>query len=258
MFKFKVFDAKKNGPKHNDFKANQSAESAFYRSLKKVAQASGHLVEAHTDGATIKQDALLQKRLKDYADALGPWAQRQSAKMLEQVARKNKKAYESKSKLMGIELKLHLAESDVGKTAAALMSEQVALIKSIPLEAGQRAQALALQALLEGTRATPDQGTIDEIKKQLGVSTEVAVNRAKLIARTEVARSNASITQARAAGVGATAYVWRTSMDGAERDSHAKMNGKTIQYNKEPTLIDGTTGHAGTFPNCRCWQDAVF
>lgn len=88
-------------------------------------------------------------------------------------------------------------------------------------------------------------------------STQVAVNRAKLIARTETARANAAFVQVRASSVGAKGYIWRTTMDGAERESHAEMNGEFVSYDSVPTLSDGTRGHAGTFPNCRCWQDPV-
>ncbi len=89
------------------------------------------------------------------------------------------------------------------------------------------------------------------------MTAEVAVNRAKLIARTETARANSSFVQARAAAIGAKGYIWRTTMDGAERESHAEMNGEYVEYAHPPILTDGTTGHAGTFPNCRCYQDPV-
>jgi hypothetical protein len=31
-----------------------------------------------------------------------------------------------------------------------------------------------------------------------------------------------------------------------------------VSYDREPELSDGTSGHAGTFPNCRCFQDVQF
>lgn len=277
------FDAKKKARENNKtkFKASSAAERQFFRALKQVARQSGHIVDAYTKGAEITDLKKMTKQLDDYAKLIEPWARRQSAKLLEQVSRSNARAYRNQSKLMGKALQTGVAEQDTGVVAWQLMQEQVALIQSIPLEAGERAQRIAYEAFLSGSRARPDESIVRRFEKErrLAISmhnqmveesgegkywdeemertTEVAVNRAKLIARTETARANASFVQARAAAVGAKGYIWRTTMDGAERDSHAEMNGKFVEYTKPPRLSDGTKGHAGTFPNCRCWQDPV-
>lgn len=233
------------------FKPAISAETRFSRALRKVARVSGHIVEAHTDGVKIKNTVEMQSALKDYSKLIDPWARRQAAKMLESVTKLNRKSYVKKSEEMGKLVRLQVSEGRVGEVAQALMNEQVELIKSIPLKAGIRAQELSTKAVYEGTRAS-------EIAEELSRSTKVSESDAMRIARTEVARANASITQVRAESAGASGYVWRTTMDGAERPSHAKMNGKYVAYNREPELNDGTVGHAGTFPNCRCYQDPVF
>lgn len=256
-----TLDAKKT--LKGKFKPSTSAERQFYAALKKVAQVSGHLVEKYVDGATITNNAELQKRLKDYSEALGPWATRQSAKLLEQVQKSNKRAYQNKSKTIGALLKMNVAERQVGEVALALLNEQVALIKSIPLEAGLRAQKIAYEAVLAGTRAAVNEDTVRELQNQLGLSTEVAVSRAKLIAITETARANASINQARAMKVGSRQYRWHNSGDEAVRDSHKfykgkRMQGQIFSWDDPPTLDDGTKGHPGTFPRCRCFAEPVF
>ncbi|CAB4149701.1 Phage head morphogenesis domain [uncultured Caudovirales phage] len=258
-FRSIAFDAKKKAraDKKDKFKSSDRAEKQFYRQLKKVAQYSGHIVDNYVDGVEIKDVAKMMKALEQYAKQLEPWAVRQSSKLLEQVSKSNKRAYQNNSKAMGAALRSGVAESDDGAVALSLLYEQVDLIKSLPTEAGLRAQRIAAENFLNGTRAMPDPSVVARLKQEMEMTTEVAVNRAKLIARTETARANASFVQARAAAVGVTHYVWRTTMDGAERHSHAKMNGKVVPYAKPPTLSDGTTGHAGTFPNCRCWQDPV-
>lgn len=277
-----TFDAKKNDREwqRKQFQADQAAEREFYRQLKKVAKESGKLIDKYTEGATITDDKKLQSALKAYSDQLGPWAAKQSEKLLNKVQKKNTRAYNNNSKAMGKALRSGVAESDTGRVAVALMNEQVALIKSIPTEAGLRAQRIAAENYLRGARATADPDIVarllkerrehielhnefakltgsKDLKEEMSRSTEVAVNRAKLIARTETARANSAFVQARAVAVGVTHYIWRTTMDGAERESHAKMNGKVIAYNEPPRLIDGTKGHAGTFPNCRCYQEPV-
>lgn len=253
------FDARKehNAKKKDKFKASTAAEREFYRSLKKVAKNSGHIVEMHAKGAALEDESAMMIALKNYSNLLEPWARRQSEKMLEKVQKSNARAYNNQSKAMGKALKLGAGDEYTRQAAMVLLNEQVALIKSIPLEAGYRAQKIAMENVLNGSRAVPDQSVIDQLKDEMGMTTEVAVNRARLIARTETARANASFVQARAAAVGVTQYIWRTTMDGAERQSHADMNGETVDYSHPPILTDGTSGHAGTFPNCRCWQDPI-
>lgn len=263
-FKFRslTFDAKKKTLKGN-FKPSTTAERNFLRGLKKVARVSGHIVEAHVDGVKISDDPQMQKALQDYSKLIEPWATRQSKKLLEQVQRSNKRAYQNKSKAIGKALQTDFAEKEVGEIALRLLNEQVALIKSIPLEAGLRAQKIAFEAVLQGTRAEANEDTIAELQTQLGLSTEVATSRAFLIARTETARANAAINQSRAMAVGSGSYRWHNSGDGNVRHSHKfykgkKMQGQIFDWDDPPTLDDGMTGHPGSFPNCRCFAEPVF
>lgn len=267
MLKFRslTFDAKKTIK--GKFKPSTSAEQAFFRALKKVAHTAGHIIDSHTEGVTIANNFNLQKTLEDYSKLIEPWARRQSAKLLEKVKNSNKRAYQIKSKSLGLELHKQLVDpkhiNAEGLIARDLQAEQVALIRSIPLEAGLRAQKIAEEAFLHGRRAEPDQDTIKELQKQLGASTEVATMRAQLIAVTETARANASFNQARAMTAGSNQYRWHNSGDEAVRKAHKTLKGKPLQgmifsWDHPPTLDDGTTGHPGTFPRCRCFAEPVF
>lgn len=245
------------------FKPSTTAEAQFYKQLKKVAEASGHIVEQHADGAVLVNEQAMTDALKAYSRQLAPWAARQSAKLLKTVEESNERAYKKKSKAIGTALNLGVAEADVGQTSLALLNEQVALIQSIPLEAGLRAQKIAHEAFFKGVRAEANQDTISELVEQMGLSTEVATSRAYLIARTETARANASINQARAMRVGSRQYRWHNSGDEAVRHSHKYLRGKRLDgmifsWDAPPTLDDGMTGHPGTFPNCRCFAEPVF
>lgn len=254
-----AYDAKKRKKERQkkQFKSNASAERQYYRQLKKVAEAAAHIVERHAEGADVKNPKIMMQELQTYSEQLTPWAERQAGRMLNSVNQKTKTAYRNNSATMAELLQSEVANSDVGMTAASLLFEQVTYIKSIPVEAGLRAQDIAYKNFLEGMRAVPDQSVIDQLVNEMKFTKEVAVNRAKLIARTETAKANASFVQSRASALGVTHYIWRTTMDGAERKSHAKMNGRKVAYDKPPDLKDGTTGHAGNFPNCRCWQDPI-
>lgn len=257
-----AFDAAKTV--RGKFKPSAGAEREFYRQLKKVALASGHVVERYIPVVSHPLDmARMRDELEKYSEDLTPWAVSQSARLLEQIQKSNKRAYAAKSKAIGSALRLGVVEQDVGEIAVALMREQVALIKSIPLEAGIRAQKLAFEAAVTGTRAAPDADTIAELQNQLDLTTEVATSRALLIARTETARSNASINQARAMAVGSGQYRWHNSGDEVVRDSHKfykgeKLQGRIFSWDAPPTLSDGMKGHPGTFPNCRCFAEPMF
>lgn len=255
-----TFDEKKT--LKGKFKPSTVAERNFFKALKRVAQASGHIVEAHIDGHKLVDEKKMMDALKRYSNTIEPWAIRQSRKLLEQVQNSNKRAYRAKSNAIAKELKT-MGDSEVGQVALKLLNEQVALIKSIPEEAGLRAQKIAYDSFLHGTRATPDEQTIKAIQDQLGLTTEQAVNRAKLIAITETARANAAINQARAQAVGSNQYRWHNSGDEAVRHSHKfyrgkKMQGQIFSWDNPPTLDDGTKGHPGTFPRCRCFAEPVF
>ncbi len=256
-----TLDAKKTVK--GKFKPSNAAERDFYRQLKKVAEASAHVVERYARGATIPDDKAMMAELQAYAEKLGPWATRQSTKLIEQVEKSNKRAYQNKSKAIGAALEVGFANREVGQISLALINEQVGLIKSIPLEAGLRAQKIAYENFLHGTRAQPDEDTIRELEEQMGMSREVAVNRARLIARTETARANAAINQSRAMAVGSNQYRWHNSGDEAVRHSHKFYKGKRLQgmifsWDAPPTLDDGMRGHPGSFPNCRCFAEPVF
>lgn len=245
-------------PKGRDkeFYANRAAEREFAIALKRVARQSAHIVEMHTDKHRLYQEGEMMRRLREYSEQLDPWARRQAAKMIERVSKKNKKAWEQNSKEMGKILRSSVAQSDVGRKAADLMQEQVELIKSLPTRAGARAQKLALEAFYNGTRA-------DEIAKQLAASGKVSESDAVRIARTEVARANSKITQARAQAAGSLQYIWRNSQDAAVRDAHRvrdgkRLDGQVFSWSEPPTLDDGTQGHPGTFPNCRCYPEPFF
>jgi SPP1 gp7 family putative phage head morphogenesis protein len=136
------------------------------------------------------------------------------------------------------------------------MQEQIDLIKAIPLRAAERAQKLAQEAIYNGTRAS-------EVAAELARSGTVSQNDAERIARTEVARANSVITQTRAQAAGSRQYIWRNSGDASVREAHMfrkgkKLDGQVFSWDEPPTLDDGTVGHPGTFPNCRCYPEPFF
>ena len=123
-----------------------------------------------------------------------------------------------------------------GRVMQQLLAEQVTLIQSIPLEAAQRVHRLTLEGVENSTRAS-------EIAKEILRTEEVTTSRAVLIARTETARTAATLTQARAEHIGADSYIWRTSGDSTVRSDHRALNGKIFQWNNPP-VADEQIGRA--------------
>lgn len=191
----------------------------------------------------------IEQLLQRYAEALTPWAERTAAEMLTEVNRRDESAWMQNAADLSRALRQEIRTAPTGATMQALMAEQVTLIKSIPLDAAQRVHKLTIEGIEDSTRAS-------EISKAIRASGDVAKSRADLIARTEVARTASTLTEARALHVGSPGYFWRTSDDGDVRDSHREMEGKFVAWNDPPTL-DGMKGHAGQFPNCRCYPEPV-
>jgi SPP1 gp7 family putative phage head morphogenesis protein len=188
--------------------------------------------------------------LGKYAEALAPWAAQAAEQMLADVNHRDEQAWRSLAVEMSHALREEIRNAPTGQLMQALMAEQVTLIQSLPLEAAKRVHELTIAGLEDSTRAS-------EIAKEIMRSGEVAESRATLIARTEVARSASTLTQARAEHIGSEGYIWRTSGDGDVRESHKHMNGKFVRWDAPPTLSDGTTTHAGQIFNCRCYPEPV-
>jgi SPP1 gp7 family putative phage head morphogenesis protein len=193
----------------------------------------------------------LEQALRDYAELLGPWAQAVARYMVADVERRNARTWKQVGQEMGRALRVELSQAPTGAVFTALMNEQVGLIKSIPLEAAQRVHDLTTLGLADSRRAT-------EIAKAIQAQGQVSASRATLIARTEVARTASTLTQARARFAGSPGYIWRTSGDGDVRDTHAAMNGMYVSWDQPPKTDAGLAPyHAGCGPNCRCYPEPV-
>lgn len=230
------------------FNKSRFAETQYAVSLRKVARQVGELIGMF-DFSDPGAFARLKEVMRRYAEVITPWAKATSARMLTDVSRRDAKAWAQTSKEMARAIQFEIRTAPTGEALRRLMAENVKLITSIPIEAGERVQKLAIEALSNGSRAS-------EISKEIMRSGEVAKSRANLIARTEAGRAASTFTQVRAEHVGSVGYIWRTAKDSDVRYSHKKMEGVFVPWDKPPTL-DGLTGHAGAIPNCRCYSQVI-
>lgn len=224
------------------------AEREYQRSLTQVARQVGAIINGFPPGDPAA-DPTITQILRRYSDLLNDWAVSTASRMIADVNQDDRKAWAQRSAEMSKALRDEILNADTGAVMRGLLAEQVTLIKSIPIEAAQRVHDLTLKGIEDGTRA-------NEIAKEIRRSGEVATSRAQLIARTEVSRTAATLTEARAKATGSTGYIWRTSHDSDVRSSHKAMEGKFVPWSEPPTL-DKLTGHAGCLPNCRCWPEPV-
>ena len=242
--RLKTRDRKRN---RNPVRASR-AERQYQTSLSQVARQVGSIINGFPPGDP-SVEPTISNMLNRYADLLNDWAVSAASKMLVEVNQQDRKAWAVMTENMSKALRDEIRNAPTGQVMQGLLAEQVTLIKSIPLDAAKRVHELTLQGIEDGTRAS-------EIAKEIQRSGEVSESKANTIARTEVSRTASTLTEARARSVGSEGYIWRTSGDSDVRHSHAEMNGKFVRWDSPPTL-DKMTGHAGCFPNCRCYPEPV-
>jgi len=220
-------------------------EAEYARQLRLLARQVDGLVRMHGD-----RPEELARLLRQYAETIKPWAGSVAEGMVATVAQKDEAAWDKLGKDIGRELRKELRTAPTGAALQAFMREQVKLIKSLPEEAADRVMHVVAVAAVEGKRA-------DAVMKDIMETGKVTESRARLIARTEVARVASGLTMMRAKHVGSTHYVWRTSGDADVRESHKKMAGKVVAWDEPPEVDPGKRYHAGMFPNCRCYPEPI-
>jgi SPP1 gp7 family putative phage head morphogenesis protein len=141
----------------------------------------------------------------------------------------------------------------IGLRYMELVRQNAQLIRSLPLEVAEEVTKQLARRTREGARP--------EAAERITLLSHVSRVRARLIARTEVSKAQAALTQARAEDLGLDWYVWETSEDQRVRPSHRKMQSVLVRFDDPPSpeALAGepsTLGHygAGNAPNCRCYS----
>lgn len=232
-----------------DFKAQTSAENRFRAQLNKIVK---NIEMAAAEVKSPEDVKRFISKMHGYKSLLGPWAETIADETVARVKKINDKSWQGYSEIprkFSKDLKAAINGPQFQQIQTGLREEVKTLIKSLPGDAAVRAQDLAFEAAMGGVRA-------NKLVEDIQASGKVSKSRAKLIARTEIARATTIMTQTRAQSIGSDSYIWHSSKDGRVRDSHAAMNGKKVKWSDPPTL-DGLTGHAGELPNCRCYPEPI-
>lgn len=231
------------------FEKVRRASAQYGVNLRKVATHIDHLVKMFDPNDPVDMGNL-RMLLYRYSQALSPWARKVAEKTLQDIGRRDTKAWQQYARQMGRAIHQELEQADTGKVYSEAMARQVHLITSLPTEAANRVHELVTGALGSGKRPS-------EIAEMIMQTGEVTKSRATLIARTEVARAASEFTQARAVSVGSTHYIWRGVRDRRERDSHWEMEGRVCEWANPPEVEPGKRYHAGCIYNCRCYPEPV-
>ena len=163
----------------------------------------------------------------------------------------------------------------IGGVVEDIIIDNANLIKTIPIRLD--ASMASLRARNSAFAGARSESLVEEIKPMISLSAEKLAEAeqaqidheleiaARRIARTETAKAQSALTQARCDALGVAWYVWRTAGDGLRvRDSHRHMEGVLVAWSNPPnpeTLIgkanDNGPYHAGNIWNCRCYSEPV-
>jgi SPP1 gp7 family putative phage head morphogenesis protein len=144
----------------------------------------------------------------------------------------------------------------VGRKVRELVDANAELISSFPSKvAAQVAARAAARQQWAGGRA-------EELLRSPAFQ-GIVRSRARLVARTEIGKASAALTEARAENLGLSYYVWETSQDERVRFSHRKMQGVVVPFADPPSPEAlaglkpvGNYGPSGIW-NCRCYAAPV-
>ncbi len=125
--------------------------------------------------------------------------------------------------------------------------DNVGLIKTIPKDTLTEMQNIVQEGFKTGKTTT---SIVKKIQRTYGVEKR----HARLIARDQMAKLNADLTQSQQQDAGVEEYVWSTSGDSRVRDRHRQLNGKTFRWSDPPVVDErtGRRGHPGQDYQCRC------
>lgn len=136
--------------------------------------------------------------------------------------------------------------------------ENASLIKTLPNYVAQKVVNDIAEASFKGMRA-------ESIEKIIRDKTDQhARASARLIARTETAKTQSALTKVRCEELDLRWYVWRTAQDGNRvRKSHQLMEGVLVAWSNPPSPealageISVGNYHAGNIYNCRCYSEPL-
>lgn len=169
----------------------------------------------------------------------------------------SEKIKEEAIKKLGVNAFLHNPELD--NFLKLKIRENANLIKSIHSVYYEKLSSLVYGAVSSGKRAS-------EIKEEIQKLSGITERRANFIAKDQIKKATALVSQKRYEAIGSTKYKWRNSQD--ERVRRKKGDppgywpyGKYSHWDREDVEYSWSKpppdGHPGMAPGCRCYAEAI-
>lgn len=140
------------------------------------------------------------------------------------------------------------------------VDENVSLIKTIPADTLGDMRTIVKEGFVNGKSAT-------SIMKEIQQKYDVGKTHARLLARDQIGKLNATVTKAQQQDAGIEEYIWCTCGDGRVRDAHKDLNGRRFRWDDPPEMwyttkngkkMTGRRCHPGEDIGCRCRAKPVF
>jgi uncharacterized protein with gpF-like domain len=149
-------------------------------------------------------------------------------------------------KKAGFAIEFDITENEK-QAYAAVIAENINLIKSIPQQYHAQVQTHAWNAVTTG-------GDLHMLKNNMTKQFGITDRRAAFIALDQSSKANTIMENARRIDLGLNEAIWLHSRGGKEpRPSHVKASEEKLRYDiRKGALIDGEYIHPGMLINCRC------
>lgn len=148
------------------------------------------------------------------------------------------------TRILGINLAAETPATQI--VLSSIRTANVQLIESIAERLLGDVFRTVTESVISGTR-------VEVLAARLKERYLVSESRARLIARDQTLKANASLTEERHSQAGITHYVWSSSRDERVREIHAGLDGFVQAWNDPPiTSEDGARNHPGEDYQCRC------
>lgn len=132
------------------------------------------------------------------------------------------------------------------------VNENVSLIKTIPTETLSDMRIIVKGGFTAGKSTTA-------IMKEIQHKYNIEKNHAKFIARDQIGKLNATVTEVQQRDAGIEEYIWCDCGDSRVRSSHKALNGKRFRWDNPPVVDKkGRRCHPGQDYQCRCRPKPVF
>ncbi|MEC5289396.1 MULTISPECIES: phage head morphogenesis protein [unclassified Aurantimonas] len=210
--------------------------------------------------AAMTQDAIgeyIFEGLKQLAVRLGVIAEGMVGRILRlESERHTKKWLASVRSTIGIDLAAVVSQEDLAEYLITAAARNASLIKSLAGDTVKRVEQTIYSAVINGE-------TVAQVRMKLTKDFSISDRRAKVIARTEVAKLTSDLNRRRHEQAGITEYAFATSQDERVRKNHKAMEGLRCRYDDASVYLSdgkwvsrsnvgGVQLHPGQDVQCRC------